>query len=166
MMDELLKQLHDIEGVDPISWWPLAVGWWLVMVVGAIVLGALLFIVINWLIYRRSWKHATIKQLAELEKNLSDATAIATVVMLSEYLRRIALKRFARKECAGLEGDAWLKWLTKQDPKEFDWEKNGISLIDLPYAPLERMEMQSLAKHLVSANQVKDLINATKNWVG
>ena len=27
-MSSLMQQLHDIEGLDPISPWPLAVGWW------------------------------------------------------------------------------------------------------------------------------------------
>ena len=86
------------------------------------------------LAFKRSWKNDTLQKLAFLEKNLSDATAVETVIALSEYLRRIALKRFSRKECAGLTGKSWLKWLTTHDPKKFDWEAKGALLIDVPYA--------------------------------
>ncbi len=77
-------------------------------------------------------------------------------MVLSEYLRRIALKRFSRKECAGLVGQDWLKWLAAHDPQNFDWEKKGIPLIDIPYAPLD---------YSVPSKHVKDLIEAVKAWV-
>ncbi|MBA2727152.1 MAG: DUF4381 domain-containing protein, partial [Parachlamydiaceae bacterium] len=32
-MNPLLEQLHDIEGLDPISFWPLALGWWILIAV-------------------------------------------------------------------------------------------------------------------------------------
>ena len=39
-MSSLMQQLHDIEGLDPISPWPLAIGWWVSIVCGIIILGA------------------------------------------------------------------------------------------------------------------------------
>ncbi len=151
-----LEQLHDIEGLDPISWWPLAVGWWVLFGIAFSTLSALVCFVIYKIAFRRSWKSDTFRKLARLEKNLSDATSRETVMVLSEYLRRIALKRFSRKECAGLVGQDWLKWLAAHDPQNFDWEKKGIPLIDIPYAPLD---------YSVPSKHVKDLIEAVKAWV-
>lgn len=155
-MNSLLEQLHDIEGLDSIDWWPLAIGWWVLIVI-ALVLGCFMaWSIFRWIAFKRSWKNDTFKKLRLLEKELSDATARYILITLSEYLRRIALQRFSRKECAGLTGEAWLQWLTKHDPKEFDWKTKGSLLIDIPYAPVHAP---------LSIGQIKDLIQAAKNWV-
>jgi len=155
-MNSLLDQLHDIEGLDWISPWPLAIGWWVVIGVSVLFLGLFIFYVIRRITYKRSWKNDTMKRLAHLEKNLSERNARETVIALSEYLRRIALKHFSRKECAGLVGDDWLKWLKSHDPKGFDWESRGVFLTNVPYAPVDIN---------LSTDKVKDLIHAVRNWV-
>lgn len=155
-MNELLKQLHDIEGLDAISVWPLPLGWWIIIAICMLMISFGTWLLIRWVAFNRSWKNDTLKKLRRLEKNLSDATSLETAVALSEYLRRIALKKYSRKECAGLMGDAWLKWLTEKDPKEFNWEKKGMILIKAPYAPLN---------HQLSSDQIKELIHAVREWV-
>lgn len=155
-MNPLLEQLHDIEGLDFISSWPLAIGWWVLIIMGIFMAGAIGSFAAYKLAFKRSWRNDTFQKLALLEKNLSDATARETVIALSEYLRRIAIRRFPRNECAGLAGKAWLKWLASHDPKKFDWEKRGILLIEVPYAPVNDR---------LSAGQIKDLIRAVRDWV-
>src|SRR4051794_32740486 len=137
-MNSLLEKLHDIEGLDPISLWPLAVGWWVLLAGGVLILSLLGWMLARRLAFKRSWKNDTLKKLATLEEHLTDVTSNVTLIQLSEYLRRISLKKFSRKECAGLTGSAWLKWLSKNDPKEFDWEKHGVLLIKAPYAPAKQ----------------------------
>jgi hypothetical protein len=155
-MNELLAQLHDIDGLDPISWWPLATGWWLIIAAATAAAGLLIGYIVYRIAFKRSWKNDTLLKLAALEKKLSAATARETAVILSEYLRRIALRRFARKDCAALMGEAWLAWLSTHDPKQFDWKSKGKLLTTIPYAP----ENASIPQE-----QVRDLIHAVKNWV-
>lgn len=155
-MNPLLEQLKDIDGLDPISWWPLAIGWWAVITLVSILLCLIIWFVIKRIRFRRSWKNDALLKLAHLEKNLSDETSRETLILLSEYLRRIALKRFSRKECAGLKGKLWLKWLSKRDPQNFDWEQKGVLLINAPYAPL---------KAKCELNEIVDLIQALRGWI-
>lgn len=155
-MNSLLNQLHDIEGIDPVTHWPLAVGWWIVIAFGIVLFCASCVFVGYLLAFKRSWKNDTLKKLAALEAALSDHTARETIILLSEYVRRIALKRYSRKECAGLTGEPWLQWLKNNDPKEFDWENKGTILVDIPYAP-EGVRP--------SVNEIRDLIQAAKEWV-
>lgn len=155
-MNPLMEQLHDIEGLDPISWLPLAPGWWGVIAIAGLLVCGIVCYAAYWIAFKRSWKNDTFQKLAFIEANLSDATARESAIALSEYLRRIALRRFPRKECAGLSGDAWLKWLTLHDPKKFDWEKGGKLLIDAPYAPV---------RNNLSTSQIKELIQAVRGWV-
>lgn len=157
-MSSWLEELHDIEGLDSISAWPLAVGWWVLLGVAVLLLFALGWFLMKWLAFRRSWRSDTFQKLTVLEKNLSEATARDTVITLSEYLRRISLKRFPRKECAGLVGTAWLQWLAKHDPKGFDWETKGTLLVEMPYAP-------GHGKLGLATQDVKDLIRAVRDWV-
>lgn len=155
-MNPLLQGLHDIDGLDALSPWPLAPGWWALMTVLLFFfcIGAVYFY--YRLSYYRSWRSDTLRKLNRLEKNLSEGTAVETVVVLSEYMRRVAVKRFSRNDCASLMGEAWLQWLTEHDPKKFDWENKGRLLIELPYAPQNRK---------VAVNEVRTLIQAVKDWV-
>jgi len=155
-MNPLLEQLHDIEGLDTISFWPLAIGWWVLIAVSLILAAAIIWFALYMLACKRSWKNDTFKKLALLERNLSDSSARETVIALSEYLRRIALKRYSRKECAGLTGKKWLLWLSENDSKGFDWGNKGALLIEVPYTPLN---------YKLPAQQVRELIQAARNWV-
>lgn len=155
-MSSLLEQLHDIEGLDTVSVWPLAAGWWYLIVLGICLTGFILGIIFYRISFNRSWKKDTFQKLALLEKNLNETTARETATTLSEYLRRIAIKRFSRKECAGLVGERWLKWLAHHDPKKFDWEEKGVVLVNLPYAPLNSR---------LCVKEIQDLINAVRGWV-
>lgn len=155
-MNPQLEKLHDIEGLDLISFWPLAIGWWILIVIVVLMVSATLYFGSRALSFKRSWKNDILKRLARLEKELSDLTARETTILLSEYLRRVALRRFPRKECAGLVGESWLKWLSDKDPKSFDWKKRGGLLIEVPYAPRST---------LLPVDEIKDLIQATREWV-
>lgn len=154
-MSSLMQQLHDIEGLDAVSPWPLAIGWWVFIACGLLILGGAFWLLKRRLNYLRSWKRDTFKKLDRLEQNLSSSTAVETISFLSEYLRRIAMRRFPRKECAGLVGDAWLKWLKTHDPKQFDWTEKGKPLVEIPYAPSTDLPLQ----------QIKELIQAVRHWV-
>lgn len=155
-MQNLIDQLHDIDGLNPIDAWPLAIGYLILIALGVVVTIGLMVLLYRWIRFNRSWKKDTLLKLAALEKNLIEDTARVTLIDLSNYLRRIALKRYSRKECAGLVGIDWLKWLSKHDISKFNWEEKGKLLVDAPYSPLHAQ---------VSVPLVKELIQATKRWV-
>lgn len=155
-MNSLLEQLHDIDGLDTIGIWPLAMGWWIAIGITLLALMAIFYLIAKRIAYKRSWKNDTQQKLYSLEKNLSPETAKDTVIALSEYMRRIALKRFSRKECASLIGNAWLKWLKEHDEHNFDWAKKGSLMVKAPYAPIST----NFCLH-----EIKDLIDAAKGWV-
>lgn len=152
----LMDQLHDIEGLDAISRWPLALGWWLLIAIAILIAAIVAAFITYKLAAIRSWKYDTLQKLRALENNLSETTAQQSLIILSEYLRRIAVKRFSRKECAGLVGEEWLRWLSSHDPNNFDWSGKGALLIQAPYAP----------SHCSwSVENIRDLIRASRDWV-
>jgi hypothetical protein len=151
--DKLLAQLYDITGIDYIDWWPLAPGCWALLVIALILAG-----VIYWRrrAYWRSWKGDAWGALTTLDARLVGGNAQETAASLSVLLRRVALQRSAREECAGLVGQDWLRWLTAKDPRAFDWVSHGALLVEARYAPPGRD---------ISPEAVKILIKAAKMWV-
>jgi hypothetical protein len=148
--------LRDIQGLDPISFWPLAVGWWIV--IGIVVSGIIFAIFLNRQRKRkiRRWQYQTRVELEKLEENLTPETSQATAIQLSELARRLAIHNFSRRDCAGLVGNEWLAWLSQKDPVHFNWSKSARSLIEAPFSPAGRQfEIQP----------IKSTIHALKGWV-
>ncbi len=155
-MNDPLAQLYDIEGLDPISWWPLAPAWWAIVAATIIVLSALSFYIYRRLLYNRSWQKHTLVQLKVMEQNLTPGNSLSTARDLSKLVRRIAIERATRKSCAGLEGQQWLAWLKDNDPQHFDWQTQASWLADLIYAP---------DNAFVPQDQILKCIAAIKRWI-
>ncbi|MCP4041459.1 MAG: DUF4381 domain-containing protein [Gammaproteobacteria bacterium] len=139
-MDAGMGSLRDIHGLDMITWWPPAPGWWM------IVLGVALLVVMV-LTWRRwywrlkvvmSWKADALQQLHLIRGRLRHEDARILAGEFSELLRRIAMASHGRRDCAGLAGEAWLAWLEEQDPNGFKWSERGRILIELPFSPPRR----------------------------
>jgi hypothetical protein len=149
-------QLRDLHGLDEISWWLKAPGWWVVL----LSLIVLTFLIVGLLIYRRrlkqrrDWQQAARKEwLALLPVN---APPREQMTFLSILLRRVAVQRHGREACAGLSGEKWLAWLTKHDPQGFDWTQSGQILIELPNMPKEAP---------IDEYQVERLYRAVRAWL-
>ena len=151
----MLGRLHEIDGLDSVSWWPLAPGWWFIII--ALCLFTI-FVFRSYLkkrAWRLSWKGQIYSELDQMQQNMNQENSYTNAIKLSAIIKRIAMHKYSREECAGLEGMKWLKWLSKHD-KNFNWEEGGQLLISGVYAPIDRV---------ISINELDRLINATKNWV-
>lgn len=87
-----LAQLRDIHLPEPISWWPLAPGWWLLTV---LVLGVLVFSA-RWLIKRRAnncYRKEALKYLTQIPATASNDKLTQCQEILS-LLRRAAKTAF------------------------------------------------------------------------
>jgi hypothetical protein len=155
-MNEQLGQLREIEGLDHISWWPLAVGWWAVIALIVLLIVAFIVRKVRKERYSKNWYKDTYKQLSSLQQNLSKDNSQETATILSEIIRRIAIYKYSRNECAGIYGKEWLIWLKSHDPKNFDWETEGQLLIDAPYAPPNAS---------FTPDKIEKLITAIKEWI-
>lgn len=103
-MQQQLEQLKDIHLPEPISWYPLAIGWWIVIALAVItvILG------VWWLMSKRQRLQKNI--LAELQQLPTDKP-LQFVSNLSALLRRVAIY------CQGqsvqtLSGQAWADFLS------------------------------------------------------
>lgn len=157
--ESLTKRLHDIHELDPVSLWPLATGWWLIL---AVMLMIVLLIVgirrwrPDWQRYlpRYGWTREATHELTVLRGKVARGDVKTLSAELSELLRRIAIARCGRDRCAGLHGESWLAWLADHDPGGFDWRTRGRVLLDLPYAPPGELEHQPDLYYLIDAAMV------------
>ncbi len=159
-MEPIAYQLRDIRGLDPVSWWPPAAGWWLLL------FGTLLTL---WLLWRFwpglrlpvmigvTWRWDAARQLRDLQRRVGRQDSKQSAGELSELLRRIAMARHGRDACAGLTGSDWLAWLAEHDPQGFAWPAHGRLLLNLPYAPPGTTEAEQKQLHV--------LIEAARHWI-
>ena len=125
--------LRDLHLPEPIGWWPLAPGWWLVIALVLFALGWLLL-----LAWRKYQFHAprryAIRELATVESEyLEHRNPVTLGQQLSELLRRAMMAYAPRHEVAGLTGEAWLEWLDKDLPVPYFHTEGGKSILQLPY---------------------------------
>ncbi len=152
-VDGIGDRLRDIHELDPVAWWPPGPGWWLVTI------GVLLSLLLLWRYpprlrrpqRRARWQRVAARELHQLRRRIRQDDAKQLAGELSELLRRIAMARCGRANCAGLTGEAWLEWLYRHDPAGYDWRRHGRVLATAPYAPPGRAGNPALLQELVSA---------------
>ncbi|MEQ8408642.1 MAG: DUF4381 domain-containing protein [Gammaproteobacteria bacterium] len=118
--EELLAQLADIHLPAPVSWWPLAPGWW--------VLAVLLVVLAGYLghLYWRSVQQRRVRDyaLGELQachQRFADSPEPGTertirfVNESNSVLRRVAMVHFPSENVASLAGTDWVDFLRQHN---------------------------------------------------
>ncbi len=132
-MDPSQLPLRDLHLPEPVGWWPLAPGWWL--------LAATILLALVWLLgvararYRRgaARRHAA-RRLKQLERRYAqDGDAVRLAIDVSALLRRAMLAYAPRADVAGLTGSAWLEWLDSGLDQPVFAAGAGRALLELPY---------------------------------
>ena len=116
-------QMHDLVVPDPVTWWPLAPGWWVVL----LALGLALI----WLAshsYRR-WKQNAYRREALRELQTIPASELPALV------KRVCLATYPREEVAALSGEPWLEFLDQTGNTTDFTQGPGRHLLELSYNP-------------------------------
>jgi len=143
--------LRDIHLPDAVSWWPPAIGWWLLL---ALILLALFFI-------PKLYRKLTFKPLNQVADNAyqeiiseyqqhNDATRL--VQDISKLLRQIAMTYSGRESSAQLIGDEWIDTLNALTTEKYFTAEIKQLLLYAPYQSAVQSEPQAL-------------ITATRNWI-
>lgn len=139
-MQALIAQIADIDRPAEVGMWPLAPGWWVLMVV--VVIGSVLGIVALYkMIKRRAYRRSALKLL----KRLGDGSTLSRSGLarqLNEVLKRTALASpFYRHLYIGsAHSDAWREFLCASSP-EFPDKSNIIdNLLQSVYRPKAKLD--------------------------
>ncbi len=118
--EELLAQLADIHLPGDVSWWPPAVGWW---VLALLLIAATVFLARKLLQLRRErliLNHALAELHRVYEEFADSDDSDAAVDYLNQFnavLRRVALVHFPDHRVASLGGREWVDFIKeKGDP--------------------------------------------------
>lgn len=136
--------LRDIHLPGAVSWWPLAPGWWMLVVLLGVAAGLLLR---AWL--RQSMRRRALGELDAIEAGFADhGNATRLVQDVSALLRRVCLTYRPRTSVASLTGKAWrdaLRGLSgdaKALPDTVAWQ-----IVHGPYNPAQDVDPELILKH-------------------
>jgi len=138
-------ELRDIHLPDSVSWWPPAIGWWLVLL-SVILLSILAFwLRKRWLKKQRSAKVLAHKKLEIIrEEFLKHKDQKLLIEDLSVLFRRTCLSVFPRENSAGLTGEKWLMFLDDVMQEKRFSEGIGKSLVTAPYEKDPKVDVDEL----------------------
>jgi hypothetical protein len=108
---DLLADLHDIHLPAPVSFWPPAPGWWVLV---GLVIVAILGVWLWRRARRRSLRRAALGELDALATAYAaESDALALARGLSALVRRLALRCFGARRVASLRGADWNRFLAE-----------------------------------------------------
>lgn len=134
-----LKPLH----LPPeVSWWPLAIGWYLLLAV------LLIILIIGWWLYRKRRNAQRIReginqQWLTIEVEYLANPSPEIIAIINVFLKRVAVKYYPEDRPQLLTGNEWLMFLDKSG-KTVNFS-NGIGkLLANPYARAELVNLGEL----------------------
>ncbi|NNM59451.1 MAG: DUF4381 domain-containing protein [Legionellales bacterium] len=134
LLSGVLQQLKDIKQPPPVSWWPLAPGWY-------ILLGLVMIIAVigAYYAYRhfKKWhrKRLVLSQIQALKlwfAEHADTQQVAS--QLSILLKQVVFVSYPPQEVAGLHGEDWLLFLDRVSRSSKYSQGCGRLLMTAPYA--------------------------------
>lgn len=164
------SRLVDIQLPEAITLWPVAPGWWLLLVMIIIFLSLLIYLIKRKptipLPTSKELKSQALKELHVIRDNYDpQSNPHKTVKTLSIFLRRYALSLYQRDSVASLTDEEWLSLLdniinknSKQDPNNQSGQfsdKYSNLLTQVPYQSDKTViDTELLTELLISSEQL------------
>lgn len=106
----LLSQLRDVHSPAPISFWPLAPGWWLLIVVFIIVLSVSIYLCVRF--WRTNeWKRQAKAQFIEKRKAYEASPSVETIIEINKLLKQTLSSAKQDRQFLHAHGKSWEKAL-------------------------------------------------------
>ena len=106
----LLEQLAPLRAPQPVGWWPLAPGWWLLLALSI----AGLMLIARWAWHK--WQGNRYRRLALQNLDHLTSSGAPTLEQLNVLLKATALQCWPREQVAALHGRDWLRQLADSCP--------------------------------------------------
>jgi len=154
--------LRDIHLPDAVSMWPLAIGWWLLPLLIALVA----FGIVQFLKIKKQNREIAYRDISLLEfkkirtQFINDNNSRALLRAISALLRRIALSYLPREQIASLTGDQWVQQLNILSSQHIFDDRLTALLVQGPYQAHNDFDHQQL---LTACEQWIELLPKTKN---
>jgi len=150
-----LSQLADIHLPDPVSFWPLAPGWWLLIALGVVLCIWLIIRALRKLVWRKRLQAAqreldkaiaTYRQVTAKAEADHNQAGLDYLYAVNSVLNRVALyiDRSNARQIASLHGNAWLNYLDQAYGGNEFTEGDGKVLAEGQYRPVFAGEIEGL----------------------
>ena len=146
-----LAQLTDIHLPEPVAWWPLAWGWWLL--IGLLLVALIAGLWFAWHHRRRHrYRYQALAQLDEAYRDYLETEDTAEYLQrLNQLLRRAVLSAWPvpdNQRLTSLSGESWLRFLDTSLPGETaEFSQGAGRVLALgPYQPRPQADIEALHK--------------------
>jgi hypothetical protein len=153
---QAITGLHDVVSPEAVGWWPLAPGWWAVLV-------ALLSFAVwrAWVAYRAwqadGYRRAALEELAVIEAGIGDpAQSAGAMAGVAALLKRTALCAAPREAVASITGETWLGYLDRGTEEAPFTLGAGRRLPELTYRDDSRE---------FSPEQAREIVSVARRWI-
>jgi hypothetical protein len=149
-----LANLQPLRQGEPIGWWPLAPGWWVLLAIAIVTLAVLAYLM-HRRYQRNAYRRVALARLQALhsrynaQHNTGDYLA-----QLNSLLKSVALRAYPREQVAAAHGFHWRTFLNQdlppalQFPAEFDAAAYQRTCPELDLA-----QLQSAARHWIKTHK-------------
>jgi hypothetical protein len=125
-----LANLHPLREPELIGWWPLAPGWWILLIVGFLCLASLIYLALKRR-RRNAYRRRALRQLQTLFAECQDSqNEHQYLIELNTLLKSVALVAYPRDDVAASHGETWRAFLNSSLPPE---QQFGSTLNDAVY---------------------------------
>lgn len=140
-----LQNLNDIVAPGPVPWWPPAPGWYVVLLVLAVLLlwGAFRFV--------RGWRRDRYRREALRELKKVRVAGAGAAGLLPVLLKRTALSAWPRAEVAALSGNEWHAFLDRTAETDRFCSGSGQRLDRLAWASGPALSPEAFGQALEDA---------------
>jgi hypothetical protein len=152
-----LDRLHDIIVPASVPWWPPAPGWyWVLGLIGVILLTALIKGFVRW--QGNRYRREALAELARQETALQNAELRGAALLgLAELLKRTAVTAFLREDIATLTGPKWFAFL--------DHTSRSSGFRDALGAMLENAIYDPRTADTLDPQRLHSLVEAIRRWI-
>jgi len=150
MMDaDPLAQLRDVHVPPDLSWWPPAIGWWIVMLA--------ILAMLAWMLWQLRGRHQRRAPLRAAQRLLQELIAEQSqghisdadfVHQSNELLKRVLVRAYGHTEYAPLAGTAWLQVLDDISETESFTKGSGKVLGDERFRAKPEVNIATLTPEL------------------
>ena len=145
-LELVLQGLRDIHIPEPVSIWPLAPIWWIILL---LVLASIIYSLGKKAQQRLRYTDVALEALNEIRKQHRQHQSNAkTCAALSKLVRQIALATDERADVANITGQAWLSYLDDMGKTTEFTEGIGRTLLTSPYQKSPSVDVSKLFKFI------------------
>jgi hypothetical protein len=145
-----LSNLRDLALPQPVAWWPLQAGWWIIFA------GLLALAAFGGFKGLRAYHADAYRRMALAElKQMRRRSSAGLAPVLAALIKRTALASFPRDQVAALTGDEWFVFLDRTAHRNVFSGDTGTALLRASADP----------KRVLSEDEAKQALAAAGYWI-